>query len=175
MDAPLVLTPIIDPKEVDDEVHGIELVNNYPLDFYYATLAYKSPGEVKLRTVKDTLGSTDQLAAFPLTHPGGSMHDGNLRTSYVELKSVPEKISRQFTLQDKIRAVDSKNAAERLITSHFIPDLYGNLHSFSRQNFRCTNCNTSYRRVPLAGRCTRCGGNLLLTIHKGGIQEYLEI
>ena len=175
MDAPLVLTPILDPKEVDDEAHAIEFVTEYPLEFYYATERFAMPSEVKIKTVKDVLGTPEQFEGIPLTHDAGSINKGTLRSTYVQLDSIPDKISIQFKLQGKIRAVDSKNAAERLILSHFIPDLYGNLRSFSRQTFRCVACNEIYRRVPLAGKCSRCGGNLLLTINKGGIQKYLEI
>ena len=57
--------------------------------------------------------------------------------------------------------------------SHFIPDLMGNLHSFSKQKFRCVTCNAKYRRAPLIGKCTRDGGKLLLTISKGSIEKYL--
>lgn len=175
MDAPLVLTPILDPKEIDDEAHAIEFVNEYPLDFYHAAERYAMPSEIKIKTIKDVLGTDQQFEGIPMTHTGGDLNKGNARTAYVLLQSISDKISVQFKLQEKIKAVDKKNAAERLILSHFIPDLYGNLRSFSRQSFRCVSCNESYRRVPLAGRCLRCGGNLLLTINKGGIQKYLEI
>ena len=174
MDAPLVLTPQLDPKEVDDEAHCIEVVNSYPKEFYEATLKYTPPTEVKLKTVKDLLGTPEQFE-IQLTHTGGYIDKGNLRTAYVTFDNMADKITTQFKLQGKIRAVDAKNAAERLILSHFIPDLYGNLRSFSRQTFRCTSCNESLRRVPLSGKCNFCGGNLILTINKGGIEKYLEI
>jgi len=86
-----------------------------------------------------------------------------------------EKIDWEFNLEKKIRAVDERDVAEKLILSHFLPDLYGNLHSFSRQIFRCGGCNMKYRRVPLLGKCRKCGGKLLLTINKGGIEKYLKI
>ncbi len=175
MDAPLVLTPILDPKEIDDEAHAIECVSSYPLEFYQATERFAMPSEIKLKLVKDILGTPEQYEGISLTHASGDINKGNLRTAYVQLESIPDKISIQFKLQERIRAVDKKNAAERLILSHFIPDLYGNLRSFSRQTFRCVNCNEIYRRTPLVGKCIRCGGNLLLTINKGGIQKYLEI
>jgi len=174
MDAPLVLTTMIEPKEVDDEAHNIELVSSYPLDFYRAAEKITPAGDFKIRTVKNVLG-TDEQYEFPITHPGTVFNGGNTRTAYVQLQSIPEKIATQFGLQERIRAVDSKDAASRLIMSHFIPDLYGNLRSYSRQTFRCVGCNTIYRRPPLVGRCTRCGGNLLLTINKGGIEKYLQI
>jgi DNA polymerase II large subunit len=129
---------------------------------------------VKLKTVKDVLGTPEQFE-LPITHPGGALDVGNYRTAYVLLESIPDKIELQFSLQERLRPVDKKDAAERLILSHFIPDIYGNLRSFSRQEFRCVGCNTIFRRVPLAGKCNRCGGNLLLTINKGGIEKYLKI
>ena len=174
MDAPLVLSIDINPKEVDDEAYCIEYVSQYPLEFYEAAARLTPPGDIKMKTVKDVLGTPEQFE-LPITHPGGTIDVGNIRTAYVELQSIPEKIDIQFGLQGRLRPVDAKDAAERLILSHFIPDLYGNLRSFSRQTFRCVSCNTIFRRVPLAGKCSRCGGNLLLTINKGGIQKYLEI
>jgi len=30
------------------------------------------------------------------------------------------------------------------------------------------------RRPPLKGICLRCGGNLAMTVHKGGIEKYLN-
>ena len=174
MDSPLVLTTIMNPKEIDDEAHCVEIVSSYPLEFYRACERYAWPYDVKIKTVKDVLGKDSQFR-LPATHLGTLFKGGNTRTAYVKLESVPEKVRLEFGLHNKIRAVDKTDAAERLILSHFIPDLYGNLRSYSRQIFRCVNCNTKYRRVPLSGRCMRCGGNLLLTINKGGIQKYLKI
>lgn len=174
MDAPLVLSMEVNPKEVDDEAHSIELVSRYPLEFYEAAERFATPGEVKIKRVKDVLGTPEQYE-LPITHTGGFIDKGNTRTAYVELQSIPEKIDIQFQLQGRLKCVDQKDAAERLILSHFIPDLYGNLRSYSRQTFRCVSCNTIFRRVPLAGKCNRCGGNLLLTINKGGIEKYLQI
>ncbi len=175
MDAPLVLSTVVNPKEVDDEVYCMELVHSYPLDFYRAASRITPPSDVKLKTVLDILGTSEQYESMPLTHPGGYTHNGNLRTAYVTLQSIPEKVEAEFALHKKIRAVDSRDAAERLIMNHFIPDLYGNLRSYSRQTFRCVSCNEIYRRIPLIGKCTKCGGKLLLTINKGGIKKYLKI
>src|SRR3989338_6506088 len=76
MDAPLVLTPVLDPKEIDDEAHAIEIVSEYPLDFYYATEKYVMPGEVKIRCIKDILGTPEQFENLPLTHLGGDINKG---------------------------------------------------------------------------------------------------
>jgi len=54
-------------------------------------------------------------------------------------------------------------------------DLTGNLKAFAGQRFRCTKCNSKFRRVPLKGACTRCGGKLSLTVYKGGVEKYLTV
>ncbi|MDD5336975.1 MAG: DNA polymerase II large subunit, partial [Candidatus ainarchaeum sp.] len=175
MDAPITISTIIDPKEVDDEAHNMEMVFSYPLELYRAAERFAAPGEVKMKTVKDVLGTPEQYGQMGLTHDTIRIDEGPLRTAYVSLKSIPDKIDLEFALEKRLRAVDVKDICERLILSHFIPDLYGNLHSFSRQTFRCSDCNEIFRRVPLSGKCTKCGGKLLLTINKGGIEKYLEI
>jgi DNA polymerase II large subunit len=86
-----------------------------------------------------------------------------------------DKVKVQFALMDKLYSIDKRDSARRLIVSHFIPDLMGNLHSFSKQTLRCISCNAKYRRVPLTGRCTKCKGKLVLTISKGGIEKYMEM
>ncbi len=175
MDAPLVLTTILDPKEVDDEVHSMEIVSSYPLELYEAGEKLAMPGEVKVQLVRDVLGTEKQYSGLLFTHDISSINEGPTKTTYVQFKSMQEKVDAQFVLEQKIRAVDAKDVAERVILSHFLPDLYGNLRSFSRQIFRCVDCNVKYRRVPLVGKCPACGGKLLLTINKGGIEKYLQI
>jgi DNA polymerase II large subunit len=76
---------------------------------------------------------------------------------------------------EMLESVDISDAARKVIMSHFIPDLIGNLHSFSKQIFRCGVCNAKYRRVPLSGVCLRDNGKLLLTISKGSIEKYLNV
>jgi len=95
---------------------------------------------------------------------------------YVQLKSMDEKIQRQNTLQKKIMAVNAKDALERVMGSHFLPDIIGNARAFSRQTFRCTTCQEKYRRIPLSGKCYKCGkSTLILTIHEGSVRKYLKI
>jgi len=74
-----------------------------------------------------------------------------------------------------IEAVNLKESLELVLVSHFLPDIIGNIRAFSRQNFRCTKCNTRYRRIPLVGHCTKCGGNIILTIAEGSARKYLQI
>ena len=57
MDAPLVLTTVLDPNEVDTEVHGMDIVDHYPAEFYEAAQNYLWPWEVKIEQVKSRLGT----------------------------------------------------------------------------------------------------------------------
>jgi len=85
-----------------------------------------------------------------------------------------EKLDAQLELAKKIRAVDEDDVATRVIQTHFLPDLIGNLRAFTSQQVRCVKCNKKYRRVPLRGVCTKCGGSLTLTVHEKSIKKYLE-
>ena len=173
MDAPLVLTTVLDPREVDDEVHSMDSAFVYPLEFYDACAKYASPNEVKMDVLGKRLGQNSQYEGIGFTHHASI--NCPTQTRYVQMKDMQQKVEMELELMSKIRAVDASNAAERIINSHFFPDLYGNLHSFSKQSFRCVDCTVKYRRVPLSGKCNKCGGKLLLTISKGGIEKYLEI
>jgi len=85
-----------------------------------------------------------------------------------------EKVDAMMKLCDKIRAVDQADVARLIIERHFIRDTRGNLRKFSMQAFRCVGCNDSYRRPPLTGKCTSCGGRLIFTISEGSILKYMQ-
>ena len=174
MDAPLVLSTEIHPDEVDDEVHAMESCASYPLELYEIADRFGSASELELATVKKLLGKPEQYGSLAYTHETTDISAGPHQTAYLKFKDMKEKIETQFALQEKIRAVDAADAAERLLLHHFFPDLYGNLRSYSQQEFRCLDCKVKYRRIPLSGKCNKCGGKLLLTIYKGGIEKYLE-
>jgi len=85
-----------------------------------------------------------------------------------------EKVAGQMELVTKIRAVDTEDVARLVIERHFIRDIRGNLRKFAKQQFRCVACNEKFRRVPLVGKCTKCGGKVIFTISEGSIKKYLE-
>ncbi|MEM4348173.1 MAG: DNA polymerase II large subunit [Candidatus Anstonellaceae archaeon] len=174
MDAPLVLTSQIDPREIDDEAHTMEICREYPLELYKLAEKLASPSDARVDLVKNILGSPQQYCSLEYTHETSDIAGAPHTTTYLKFKNMSEKIEAQFNLQEKILAVDAPDAAERLLLHHFLPDLYGNLRKFSQQNFRCIDCKTKYRRVPLTGKCNVCGGKLLLTVAKGGITKYLQ-
>lgn len=177
MDAPLVLTAIVDPREVDKEVHNMDIVDKYPLEFYEATLKYMSPKDVAdyIEKVGDRLKDETRFCGLNFTHDTEDIAGGVKESAYKYLKTMQDKVFHQMELARKIAAVDEHDVAERVINVHFLPDIIGNLRAFSKQQFRCVNCNTKYRRVPLVGKCIKCGGNLTLTVHSSTITKYLSL
>jgi len=176
MDAPLVVTTVIDPSEVDDECHNMETAEFLPLEFYALANEYKDAKEALkyVGTMKERLGKPEQYTTFYYPIETDSVEGGPLTTAYDKIKSMMDKVEKQLQLADRIKAVDSRDVAERLLKHHFIPDLAGNLRAFSTQTVRCTKCGAKYRRVPLRGVCTRCKGKLILTVHEGNVNKYLK-
>ncbi|MCS7131507.1 MAG: DNA polymerase II large subunit, partial [Hadesarchaea archaeon] len=177
MDAPLILTTRLDPAEIDKEAHNMDVMREYPLEFYEATLRYASPSELLsiMEVVERRLGREQQYEGLGFTHDTSDIANAPLESRYKTLGAMSEKAAVQLSLARRIRAVDERDVAERLIEHHFIPDLKGNLRAFSGQQFRCISCNTKYRRVPLSGSCEKCGGKLVLTVTRGGVEKYLQV
>ncbi len=177
MDTPLILTINVKPEEVDDEVHAMETVERYPLEFYEKTYSNSPPSEIKIGCVEDRLNTKTIFSSVLFSHvtSSGSVSASPKRSTYTTLKTMQEKLDAEFELMEMLESVEISDAARKVIISHFIPDLIGNLHSFSKQTFRCSKCPAKYRRIPLSGVCTRDQGKLLLTINKGGIEKYLNV
>ncbi|MBN2368634.1 DNA polymerase II large subunit [Candidatus Woesearchaeota archaeon] len=174
MDAPLVLTSLLVPGEVDDEVHGMDIVWQYPLEFYEACLKYKYPWEVEITQIDNVLNTPKQYEEMGYTHPVSDINSGVICSAYKILPTMEEKLLGQMDLAEKITAVGPGEVAQLVIEKHFLKDIKGNLRKFSTQQFRCVACNAKYRRPPLAGKCTECGGKIIFTISEGSIIKYLE-
>ncbi|HNT73016.1 MAG TPA: DNA polymerase II large subunit, partial [Methanothrix sp.] len=177
MDAPLVMTTRLDPSEVDGEAHNLDLPSKYPLEFYRATLTGASPKEVEglIDLVSKRLGTEAQYRGFKFTHDTDDIAAGPKNSAYKTLETMIDKMDAQLALARSIRAVDERDVATRVINSHFLPDLIGNLRAFSRQKVRCVKCGAKFRRPLLSDVCPKCGGRVILTVHEGSVRKYLEV
>jgi DNA polymerase II large subunit len=176
MDAPLVMSSRIDPSEIDDEAHNIDIMEEYPVEFYEATREMADPEAVEdaMTIAEETLGTDREYTGFRHTHETTDIAAGPDLSAYKTLGSMEEKMDAQLALSRKLRAVDETDVAERIIEFHFLPDLLGNLKAFASQEVRCLDCGKKYRRAPLSGDCRKCGGNMTLTVHEGSVTKYMQ-
>lgn len=177
MDAPLVLTTRLDPNEIDKEAHNIDCLRKYPLEFYYAAMDMKDPKEIEkiMDLIAGRIGKPEQYEGIGFTHDTASISEGPKFSAYSTLESMMDKMEAQLLLGKKIRAVDEKDVAIKVINKHFLPDMAGNLRSFAAQTFRCTKCGEKYRRIPLSGVCTNCKHTLNLTVYEASVKKYLIV
>ena len=176
MDAPLVLTTRLNPNEIDKEAHNIDCLFEYPLEFYTAAMEMKDPKEIEkiMDLIAGRIGTERQYEGLGFTHDTKDISEGPKHSAYTTLESMNAKMEAQLYLGKKIRAVDERDVIAGVIDKHFLPDMAGNLRSFSAQSVRCTKCNEKYRRIPLTGVC-KCGNSLILTVHEGSVKKYLEV
>ena len=176
MDAPLLLIPFVNTKEVQRQAHDFDVDGAYPVEFYERTLDKAEARTVSpiIDLVSHRLGTEAQFEGFEFTTPVSNINLGNADSSYKQFKSMIEKLNMQLALGEKIEAVDVRRVALKVLTTHFLRDIAGNLRAFSTQAFRCKSCNKRFRRLPLRGKCLFCGGPLTLTVYRGGIEKYLD-
>ena len=174
MDAPLVLSTVLDPTEVDTEVHGLDIASQYSLQFYEAAQNYAWPWEVQVEQVKSRLGKPQQYEGIKYTHSVSDMNAGVLVSAYKSIPTMLEKLEGQLDLTSRLRGIDVQKVALLVIDKHFIRDIKGNMRKFTSQEYRCVSCNAKFRRPPLSGVCAECNGKLLFTIAEGSIKKYLD-
>ncbi len=176
MDAPLVLSVILNPSEVDDESHNMEVCTRYPSHFYNLVSEARHPKTIEkiVDIVASRLGNPTQYEGFGFTHGTSSIHIGPKNTKYKTLGSMIDKLEAQLQLAILIDAVDANDVAERVLSNHFLRDIRGNLRAYSTQKTQCLKCHRIYRRIPLSGEC-ECGSNLSLTVRQKNISKYLDL
>lgn len=176
MDAPLLLIPIVNTQEVQRQAHDVDVADAYPVEFYEKTWETVESKQVSrlIDIIEYRLSTEAQYEGFKFTTPVSNINMGNNESAYKRFKAMIEKLNSQLELAEKIEAVDAKKVALKVLTTHFIRDIAGNLRAFSTQGFRCKSCNKRFRRLPLRGKCLSCGGKLSLTVYRGGIEKYLD-
>ena len=197
MDAPLVLSTRINPSEIDKEALNVDCSWNYSKDFYECTLEQPHPNEVikLVDLVSNREGSIGDMRGYGWTHDSGLLDAGPKNSSYKTLKTMKDKMDGQLALGRRLRSVNATKVASKVIQSHFLPDMRGNMMAFTRQKVRCVKCGEKYRRMPLKGKCiaknkasnsamenisrdndgSLCNGNVILTVSKGNVEKYIQI
>jgi len=175
MDAPILIIPVVNPVEVQRQAHEVDVAGKYPALFYEKTLQKAEPRQLSMfiDIIEHRLNTTAQFEGFKYTIPVSDVNMGNPESIYKKLGKMTDKLHSQLMLAEKIEAVDADIVAKKVLTTHFVRDIAGNLRAFTTQKFRCKACNKKFRRLPLLGKCPACGGELTLTVYRGGIEKYL--
>jgi DNA polymerase II large subunit len=177
MDAPLLIQPVVLPHEVQRQAHNVDIASSYPVEFYEATWkqgkAADSAGLIE--TIKNRIGDESQFFGYGFTHFTDALVTKAQRSAYSTLNTMEEKLKMQFDTAKLINAVDADEVAAMVLTTHILPDIMGNMRSYSSQTFRCTTCGAKFRRMPLLGKCTECQNELIQTVTRGAVEKYLGI
>jgi DNA polymerase II large subunit len=176
MDAPLFIIPVVNPLEVQRQAHEVDVAATYPSLFYEKTWQKEAPQKVRelIDLIEHRLNTVAQFQGFKYTIPVSDINMGNDESVYKKLERMIDKLHSQLALAEKIEAVDAEKVAKKVLTTHFVRDIAGNLRAFTTQSFRCKSCNKRFRRLPISGKCPECGGAVTLTVYRGGIEKYLE-
>lgn len=176
MDAPLLIQPLILPKEVQRQAHHMDVAFHYPLHFYELADNKASPSDVKcVEIVKDRLGRPDQYCNFGFTHDTDIITLKQNRSSYSTLVTLTEKLDRQIEIAERINAVNPDDVVKSVLRTHLLPDIIGNTKAYTSQRFRCKNCSAKYRRMPIKGACLKCDGELQPSVTRGSVEKYLQL
>ena len=181
MDAPLLIQPIVLPKEVQRQARNMDVMHQYPKEFYYETSTNPNPTNIKtkIQTTEEFVlsGNEKQFIDFHFTHTTSDISTGPPRTSYTTDKNIDIKIEKQLDIAKKIDAVNPNKVVKSLIKTHLIPDIIGNTRAYLSQEFRCKNkyCQKKTRRMPLNNRCRSCRGALQATVTRGSALKYLPL
>ena len=177
MDAPLLIQPIVLPHEVQRQAHNVDIASTYSLEFYEATWKQAKAADVAdmTETIKNRIGDARQFFDYGFTHLTNTLVTKAQRSAYSTLNTMEEKLKMQFDTAKLINAVDANEVAAMVLTTHILPDIIGNMRSYSSQTFRCTTCGAKFRRMPLMGKCIDCGCALIQTVTRGAVEKYLSI
>lgn len=175
MDAPLLVQPLVLPHESQPQAHNLEVTKIFPLEFYESTFHQLKASDItSVDIIKSRLETERQFYDYFFTHTTSSLTTSKSRSAYSTLGSMLDKFDMQVKNADLIDAVNTSEIVSNVISTHLVPDIMGNLRAYARQNFRCTGCGKSYRRMPLIQTCI-CGHKLIATITRGSVEKYLKL
>ncbi len=197
MDAPLILTMGINGAEIDKEALNVDTSWKYTNAFYNLTWSEIPPNpkealKTGIEIAEDRLGTAGESEGYGFTHDTTDCNEGPAWNPYNDKSftlTMRQKTMAQFALGEVLVSVDNLKQSAKLIDTHLIRDMRGNLRAFGQQKVRCTKCGAKYRRVPISGTCmtisgkttdpftgeeveVQCPGNLIMTVSHGSVSKY---
>ncbi|MEM1588807.1 MAG: DNA polymerase II large subunit, partial [Candidatus Bathyarchaeia archaeon] len=122
MDAPLLLIPIVNPREVQRQAYDFDVAKAYPLEFYEKTLENVEAKLVSplIDLIEHRLGTEAQFEGYHFTIPVSNINLGVEESAYKRFKTMADKLNGQLSLAEKIAAVDARKVALKVLVKHFI-------------------------------------------------------
>ncbi|HZD12102.1 MAG TPA: hypothetical protein VE177_01110, partial [Candidatus Binatus sp.] len=133
MDAALLLSPLLNPNEVARQALNIETMDHFSAEFFEKTQEMAGPKE--LDKIVLTLGRNMEIGKTDLriqfTHPTARLDHATLISAYKELPTMLDKVKAQLDLADQIVAVKGEEVARKVLSTHILRDLVGNLRTYT--------------------------------------------
>lgn len=175
MDAPLLMTSVVDPDEIDDEAHNVTTQSYFPLEFYYKSQEKPGPKDMDIPIIEDMLDREDRsVLGVGYTTDTDDIGQGPLASRYNELEGMDAFVKHQLELASRTRAIDASMVASKVIDKHFMPDILGCLNAFTKQEFMCNMCYNKMQFPPFNHECPECGGSVRGTMAKGNVTKYID-
>jgi DNA polymerase II large subunit len=177
MDSPLLLTYRVDPAEVDEQAHNVEVAERYPLEFFRAAEREEPAVKLldKIPLIKHVVESGTGLGGTGCMPHSAVLQGYVVESSYTKKRTMLERVDAQLELCSMLSSVDPAFVAERLLAHHVLPDILGNLRTYLSQSYICRRCGARYRRILLRGTCRVCGSELSQTVYRGAVEKYIEL
>src|SRR3989449_11703058 len=104
MDAPLLLSPLLNPAEIARQALNIENVSQLPIEFYEKTWQGAHPSEVEslVPTLNSNLGNGGGQWTIGFKHPTEGLDNGKVIRFYKELPTMLDKGKEELPLAGQI-------------------------------------------------------------------------
>ncbi len=178
MDTPLFISPILHPNEVDTQVHNLDIMQRYPRELYALSQKNGSPKSLSgiVTLLSDKLGSEEAYYRYPSFRSDPLTKLETSTTKYSTLKTMKEKLEHQLRIANLIFDKEGvRLILYSLLENHIFRDIKGNLRAFFKQSYICKKCQKSYRRPPISGKCSFCGGELKQTVSEKSVVKYTRL
>ena len=173
MDAPLLMTSVVNPEEVDDEAHNVSVQWYFPLEFYYQTHLKPGPKEVDVELIEDRLGG--EMRGLGYTTETDDIGAGPRIGMYGQLDGIEKQLEHQLELAVRTDAIAESVVATKVIEKHILPTVLGSLNSYTKQEFMCTSCYEKYKFPPFSRKCAECGSSVRKTMYSTTMENYTNM
>jgi DNA polymerase II large subunit len=172
LDVPFMIEPIV-LLPTTSKGTSFDALSSYPQEFYNRVSA--RPPQQSFEEPFSNPQNKEEIHSGPVydyTHWSSVVVASQPRSQYATPGPMPDKVSKQIVVANRIRAVDVDGLVSSLLNNYLVKEIISNLDAYPTQKFRCKGCGETYRRPPLKGMCLTCGRELLPTVTLAAVEKY---